>query len=145
MDNDARPPVTSSFWRAIWAHGQVLYPIILAAGIVGLSGEGNPPTPGFIPNFDKLAHFCVFGLLATLIVRMVPAHARTLRAALGVVALVSFFGLTDEFHQSFTPGRSVEFADWVADTLGALTAVLVYCRWHAYRRIMEYRPVRKQG
>ena len=36
-------------------------------------------------------------------------------------------------------------ADWVADTLGALTAVVVYCRWHAYRRIMEYRPVRKQG
>ncbi|MEZ5275389.1 MAG: VanZ family protein [Opitutaceae bacterium] len=145
MENDATTNAKPRLWSLVWQDGRLLFPLMLAVGIVSLSGTENPAAPGGIPSFDKIAHFCVFGLLATLILRMIPDGSRTFLAAAAVVALVSVFGLTDEFHQSFTPGRSVEFADWVADTLGALTAVVVYCRWHAYRRIMEYRPVRKQG
>ena len=51
------------------------------------------------------------------------------------------FGVSDEVHQSFTPGRSMEIADWVADTLGATVAVLAYTRWTAYRQRLES-PVR---
>ena len=51
--------------------------------------------------------------------------------------LVSLFGITDEWHQSFTPGRAVEFADWVADTSGAVLAVTLYLRWGWYRRLLE--------
>ena len=133
-----------SFWRVVWANGQGLYPLILAIGIVGLSGEQSPPTPGFIPSFDKLAHFCVFGLLATLLFRLLPPASRNARAAILVILAVSLFGLSDEIHQSYTPGRYVEFADWVADTLGAAVAVLAYWRWNAYRRLLEFGRWRKQ-
>jgi VanZ family protein len=61
--------------------------------------------------------------------------ARAWRAAVAV----SLFGLCDEWRQSFTPGRFVEFADWVADTVGALVAVFVYQTWPAYRRLLEWR------
>ena len=52
---------------------------------------------------------------------------------------VSLFGVADEFRQSFTPGRSVEFADWVADSLGAGAGVLLYTFWPFYRRLLEWR------
>jgi VanZ family protein len=126
-----------AFWRRVWADGQVLYPVILAVGIVSLSGTQSPPTPGFIPSFDKLAHFCVYGLLATLIFRLIPSESRIGRAAWLVILVVSLFGLSDEIHQAYTPGRYVEFADWVADTLGAGVAVFTYWKWDAYRRILE--------
>lgn len=138
------PPAKPSFWRTIWVNGQILYPVILAAGIVGLSGESSPPTPGFIPSFDKLAHFCVFGLLATLLIRLLPPASRNARNAFLVILAVSLFGLSDEIHQSYTPGRFVEFADWVADTLGATVAVLAYWKWDAYRGLLESRRRRKQ-
>lgn len=144
MGRDAKPQPKPSLWKAVWANGQVLYPVVLAAGIVGLSGESSPPTPGFIPSFDKLAHFCVFGLLATLIFRLLPADVRSGRTVFLVILAVSLFGLSDEIHQAFTPGRFVEFADWVADTLGATVAVLVYWKWDAYRGLLEYRRGRKQ-
>ncbi len=53
--------------------------------------------------------------------------------------IASLYGGFDEVRQSFTPGRSVELADWLADTLGAWVAVLVYARWHSYRRLLEWK------
>ncbi len=81
-------------------------------------------------GIDKVAHFAVFGLLATLVVR---TGCRPWLAVL----LVALFGFTDEWRQSFTPGRTVEVADWVADTLGAITAVAIYTRWTRYRVWLE--------
>jgi VanZ family protein len=36
------------------------------------------------------------------------------------------YAFTDELHQHFVPGRSVEFADWVADSHGAAAGVALY-------------------
>lgn len=47
-----------------------------------------------------------------------------------VAAVVGAF---DETHQRFTPGRSVEFADWIADTLGGLLAVPATFVWRDVR------------
>ena len=47
------------------------------------------------------------------------------------------FGVLDEWHQSFIPGRFSEFADWIADSLGAAVAVFLYTKWHRYRRLLE--------
>ncbi|MSU51919.1 MAG: VanZ family protein [Opitutaceae bacterium] len=98
--------------------------------IVVASGRSEVVSSDIV-GFDKVAHCLVFGLLATLVVRngFLPKYAWL------AVALVSLFGATDEWHQSFTPGRSVEIADWVADTLGA--AVALYARWGWYRVRLE--------
>lgn len=42
------------------------------------------------------------------------------------VLSISLWGLSDEIHQSFVPGRSVSFLDWLADTLGAVLGGAVY-------------------
>jgi hypothetical protein len=31
----------------------------------------------------------------------------------------------------------MEFDDWLADTLGAALAVILYLRWTSYRRLLE--------
>ena len=87
-----------------------------------------------VPDIDKVGHALVYGLLATLIVRNGFMPGRGWLA----VMMVSLFGITDEWHQSFTPGRSVEFADWLADTSGATLAVTLYACWGWYRGILEY-------
>jgi VanZ family protein len=126
--NEEQGGVAARF-RPVW-------PVLLAACIVAASSLSMPEMPVGLWNADKLVHFAVFGLLATATVR-VPALAR--RAWLAVL-LVSLFGAADEVHQGFTPGRSPDPYDWLADTLGALVAVAAYTRWPGYRRLLERRP-----
>ena len=48
----------------------------------------------------------------------------------------SLFGASDEFHQSFVPGRDTDVFDWVADTLGATAGALV---WLGARKFFKLR------
>ncbi len=114
----------ASRWR--W-----IYPAALAVTIVCASGQGQVAGPPVV-NFDKVAHLAVFGLLATLVVR-----SPGMRHAWIAVVAVSVFGAADELRQSMTPGRFMEFADWVADSVGALIAVVAYRFWPWYRRVLE--------
>ncbi|MEO7599485.1 MAG: VanZ family protein [Opitutus sp.] len=111
----------------------------IAALIFFASSQSKIAGPS-IEGIDKVAHFCVYGLLATLVVRL-GNHRRFAWVAL---VLVSAYGITDEWHQSFTPGRSVEFADWLADTLGAALAIFLYRTWTWYRTRLERSLWRKQ-
>ena len=113
------------------------WPLALAGSVVFASG-GNPQLPVSFIGIDKLAHFCVFGLLATLILRTPQVWRRIGWRGWIAVLAVSAFGGTDEWHQSFTPGRSVEFADWISDTTGAALAVAFYLNWAWYRRLLEF-------
>ncbi len=97
-----------------------------------------------IPHFDKVVHFLVYGLLGTLFARV-----RSLRTwgGLGIgwaVVFASAYGAIDEVHQSFTPGRFVELADWVADSAGAALAVWLYAKWTIYRNVLEMPLVRRK-
>lgn len=88
-------------------------------------GDANIPV-------RKLAHMCEFGLLYFLYWRtllslkaVVDAGARN-RALWLALALVFVYAASDEWHQSFVPGRSSQFNDVLVDMLGAvLTALLL--------------------
>ncbi|WP_175414695.1 VanZ family protein [Nibricoccus aquaticus] len=114
----------------------VFWPLVLMALIFFASSNSQIAAPN-VSGIDKFGHFVVYGWLGVLWAR-VPWVTRW--KPLGVwtaVAVASLYGITDEFHQSFTPGRGVEFADWLADTVGALVAVTIYARWHGLRRWLE--------
>lgn len=118
-----------------------IWPVLLAGTIFTLSGSSQIAVPDIELSFskDKLAHFLVFGLLTTSILRIPYFKKRGWRGALYAALIVIGFGAIDEFRQSFTPGRSVEFADWIADTLGAIVAAIAYRCIHPYRQILEFR------
>jgi VanZ family protein len=114
-----------------------LWVIALACSLVLASSNNPAQIPGSFVGFDKVAHFGVFGLLATFVLRTGAVWRRLGWRGWIALAAVSAFGVTDEWHQSFTPGRSVEFADWLADTSGAALAVTLYLHWGWYRRLLE--------
>lgn len=90
-----------------------------------------------VVGFDKVVHFLVYGLLATLLVRIPGLRREGRLPVLLAVVLTSLYGVTDELHQTFTPGRELDVADWIVDTAGALLAATLYARWEIYRRALE--------
>lgn len=68
----------------------------------------------------KTAHVIEYGILATLIYRgLINSNVSVKKAMLYSVLLAFLYGATDEFHQSFTPGRGPKFTDVLIDTFGA--------------------------
>lgn len=116
---------------------QAWWPWLLMAVITWESVSSIPGVGPAWLSFDKLAHFGVFGLLATTIARLEQAPRWPLIGAHWAIVMVSAFGSGIELLQSLTPDRSMEFDDWVADTLGAALAVVLYLRWTWYRRLVE--------
>lgn len=77
----------------------------------------------------SLGHFGEYAIFGALILLAVGAPERLLPA----VALASAYGVTDELHQLFVPGRHADPVDWLVDTAGALAGALVLA-W-VWRRI----------
>lgn len=130
----------SNGWRR-WAG--FLWPVAMMATIIWASGTGGAEVPSGMrfPHLDKVAHFLIFGLIGTLIYRVVFTRPGKWRAFWFAVGLTSLFGVLDETRQSFNPNRSVEIADWLADTSGALLAIGLYRFWPFYRNLLETRVV----
>lgn len=81
--------------------------------------------PVFGPDTDIVnvaAHFTeylIFGVLLVLAARRTWPMLGWGKLALVAVVFASLYAVTDEFHQSFVPGRMCDAADWLTDTLGA--------------------------
>ncbi len=88
--------------------------------------------PGHFP--DKLAHLLEYAVLGVLF--LVPlADGRlsqvTIKAAATAVVLSTFYGLFDELHQAFTPDRTPDARDLLADGFGAALGVVSVLLLHA--------------
>jgi VanZ family protein len=51
------------------------------------------------------------------------------RTAVFAILVSVLWGLSDEIHQAFVPGRSSEVADFVADVVGSVAGVV---GWHLF-------------
>lgn len=85
--------------------------------------------PAF-PGADKLAHMLAYGALAITFFWYFGKNGtvRMQYTAILTVILCMVYGVTDEFHQSFVPLRSVSGYDVVADTAGAAAIALAWCK-----------------
>lgn len=85
--------------------------------------------PSFFTWQDKVEHasyFCAGGLCFYLALRLMFPKLPTSSAMVLTIVFCSLIGATDEFHQSFVPGRSGnDLGDWLADTFGGLFAALI--------------------
>lgn len=77
-----------------------------------------------VTGADKLGHFGMYGVLGFLVARALPSP-RTRTDLLAALAWMTVFGLLDEVHQRWIPGRDASIADWAADFLGATVGLLV--------------------
>ena len=119
--------------RRVRVWGPAWVTMVLIFVLSSISGLG--PIPGGVD--DGVAHALQYAVLAALLLRGV-AGARWrgvgVRAAALAVLLATLYGVTDEAHQRFVPGRTAEVTDLVADALGAAVATGVICGWSIVRR-----------
>ena len=76
-------------------------------------------------HVDKLIHFVEFGFLCLMTCWSLSSArigSKNIYKLILAIGITSFYGMSDEFHQSFTPHRSVDVFDWLADTAGAVAA-----------------------
>ena len=92
--------------------------------------SGNPPR---IPHFDKVLHFSYFFVGGLVLQRALGLFQPTLKSSVCIIIgaiVAALVGASDEYHQTFTPGRSGNDPwDWLADILGGTAAGLFFARW----------------
>jgi VanZ family protein len=83
--------------------------------------------PGWL-TWDKLLHTMEYGLLGFLLMVGVRPLCRRAGAAVAIAAALGFaWGVSDELHQSFVPGRNGnDPGDMTADLLGSTLGALGY-------------------
>jgi VanZ family protein len=102
------------------AWGPALFWAAVLFGLSSIPGSSLPEVPG--AQTDKLVHAVLYTVLGVLVVRglKTTSRLRGARAALLAAALSTVYGITDELHQLFTPRRSSDWHDVIADAVGGL-------------------------
>ena len=89
----------------------------------------SAPDPWADLLFKKGAHFTVYAVLAVLFRRALP-EGRWIWALAWMFAVL--YAASDEWHQSFVPGRHPQLTDVLIDACGAATGLLIL--WRRQRR-----------
>lgn len=113
-------------WLSIW--GSVIGYCLL---IFVLSAQSDLQPPRVLPS-DKLAHLLEYAVLGWLWARAVKrSRSEWTTAAVLVSALLfaGMYGLSDEWHQYYVPGRHADLGDVFADAVGGMLGGISYCLW----------------
>ncbi|MFH1859660.1 MAG: VanZ family protein [bacterium] len=91
-----------------------VFSIIYMGIIFGLSSVTSDNTPSFFPFFDKIAHLTEYTGLGWLLRNAFNG------SFLAAVLTGSLYGLSDELHQLFVPGRECDYKDLLCDIAGCI-------------------------
>ena len=107
-----------------------LLAVAWAGVIFYASSRPGSTIPGGFSVEGHLGEYFIFGVvLAAALGDWRPST----RLALIAIAIASLYGVTDELHQHFTPGRVPDPADWALDTIGATAGAFALIGWHRWR------------
>ena len=113
------------------------------AMLFGLSSLSTlPAPPGELSYYD--VHLAAYAGLAVVTIRaLAKGRLRNVswRVAFGAIAIASLYGVTDEFHQLFVPGREFDVLDLVADAIGSMVGAGGVGAWSIIRRRSETHDV----
>jgi VanZ family protein len=84
---------------------------------------------------EVAAHFVLYAILATLLMRALDSKKTGGWHAFGLAVLIcAVYALSDEVHQSFVPDRKPDGLDIVVDLVGAAFGAGLWWYWRAVRR-----------
>ena len=107
--------------------------VLCMVAIYWLSAQSSLPRDPILGDADKLHNTFAYIALAWAALR----GARTAplfrwNPYYQSFVLAALFGASDEYHQSFVPGRQMDIMDWLADLAGILVALAL--SWLYYQR-----------
>lgn len=110
-----------------------MVPMIIIMGTIFLLSHTPGDDLNFIsfPGLDKVAHVVVYAVLAATVIFAFAEKLQRYRpftAAAVPIIFCILYGVSDEWHQSFIPGRYVSIYDIAADGIGA-TVVSISWIW----------------
>ncbi len=111
-----------------------MVPMIVVMGtIFFLSNQpGDQLSLPPIPGIDKVAHMIAYGVLGGTVLLAHNEQQRNSKPRIVMLFTVVFcllYGISDEFHQSFIPGRTASVYDLFADCAGAAVVCFCWARW----------------
>lgn len=114
-------------------------PVIVWCTIIFVqSAFATPKVVPDWPDFDKVLHAGVYGLLGFLFCRALGAHPRLSRRSIPLLVLAALctalYGLSDEWHQSFIPARTADAMDLLADLVGGILGSLAFLGLRGLRK-----------
>lgn len=114
-------------------------------------GSAQPTLPSLSHSLlDSLlkygAHFVEYAVLALLWYRAIYSRFPHPKIQPLALMIVIAYALSDEFHQSFVPGRSATWQDVAVDVIGGASALLVWNVAHQWRNRGATSPkARREG
>jgi VanZ family protein len=116
------PSLTLKARAVLW-----LPPLVYMIAIFHFSSEPQP-LPALTEHvWDKLLHTIEYAGLGFLVFRALTGEGiGWARAAVLTLVIVSLYGASDEWHQSFVPMRSSDVRDWVTDMFGGTIGAICY-------------------
>ncbi len=106
------------------------------AGVIFfVSSRTGDSLPG---GFSIQGHVIEYFVLGALLTWALSDEGVKPSAIVLAVLLASLYGITDEIHQHFVPGRTPDAMDWLLDTLGATAGAF-------FARALILRAARKRA
>lgn len=87
--------------------------------------------PDYILHFIEYA---VFSILSFRFVAKATGRKITIKVSIVIIIILALFALSDEWHQSFVPGRFATWSDFAADTAGILGGLGIYQLFFKYKQ-----------
>lgn len=104
-------------------------PAFLYMGLIFISSaQSNLSSPLEFPQSDKLLHVLMYGPLGFLVVYALSRSVSNANLIFFGAFLAFLYGLTDEIHQAFVPGRNASALDALADGTGAMIGSFIYTK-----------------
>ncbi|MDD5352176.1 MAG: VanZ family protein [Candidatus Omnitrophica bacterium] len=107
------------FWLPVLAYAVLIF------GISSIPGSNIPSAFPYADYIFHIIEYFVFGFLICLAIKNTKTGLSLKKVFLFGIILVMLYAATDEFHQSFVPGRDASFLDWLCDSAGAMGGIIL--------------------
>ena len=104
--------------------------------IFWLSSKPALPVPMLFSHQDKIHHMGAYFIMGILAWRFFnDFFSKPTTVMIVSLCFCSIYGISDEWHQSFVPGRETDVLDWLADTIGAILGLVAIQLYFARLRL----------
>lgn len=132
------------FWARLDYRWYRVFAVVWMALIFYLSSQPHVSVPDLFDSQDKAGHFIAYGVLGFFVSGSFWHRPLRGRDVIVAAVLTLLYGASDEFHQSFVPGRDVSGLDLLADGIGGAIAAYMFLHLNRMAESLARREAREE-